>query len=756
MIEQELELRIGWELDIETGKCTKSTVRNMSTLLFYHVYPGDVLRLMNQGYQYRYTFYSLEIPMEYVYTYSYQEEQQWTTYERDSSRLEWQQKDEVIKQEGYIRIQVTRKDGMEIEANEVGIGLIQFNSKQDKDKKVCEYLESEDVQKEIERTIRTVQKKRKKDSLVFTLLSDTHYVVNGNWEFTAVTIEEVNRNIQTDGIIHLGDLTDGSLDKEICKVYSQRVIKRIESWKKPFYMAIGNHDTNYFRNNMDRLSEEEQYEYYLQQIKQGDKSLWYRVDYAEHKLCMLFLHSFDAVQDLRYGFPLEEVEWVRSQLEQLSEEYQVILFSHDAPLARLDYWAKEIRNGELLTSMLEEWNRMHGKRIMAFVHGHTHADYIYQEREFPIISIGCSKCEYFADKKPEGATTYRRLQGTVLQELWDTMIINTKDRKIEFIRFGSGMDRCIDLNEIKKKAHMQVWAHRGASGYAPENTLEAFALAHEMGADGIELDVQLTKDRQVVVIHDETIDRTSNGTGYVVNYTLEELKALLFNKLHSEYTQATIPTLKEVLEFVKPTNMVINIELKTGVNFYEGIEEQVLKLVEEMGMQDRIIYSSFNHYSVIRIKKLCPEAKVGFLYSNGIYQPADYAEQYHVDALHPSFNNLEYPQFIEQCQDKGIKLHVWTVNDKNSMYRIKEAGIDAVITNYPDMAYEVVHGKRIEAPSLKKMEEQVVENVQKQTSIEEHKPENKNPILHGLGVSYSKVRKVFVKIDQMVQKAAGK
>lgn len=745
MIKQEPGLQIGWELDTLTGKCTRAADCNMSTLLFYHVTKGDRIRLTDPAYQYRYAFYSLERPAQYIYTYSYQEEQQWTTYEKRYSSLEWLQEDIIIQQEGYVRIQVMRSDRKALEPYETAACGILLETESQGEKAVRDYLQSEEVQQEIRRTIKTVEEKRNHDSLVFTLLTDTHYVVNGNWEYTAATIEEVNRSVNPDGIIHLGDLTDGSLSKEICKEYSQRVLQRIASWDKPFYLTIGNHDTNYFRNNADRLTEEEQYDYYLPQTKQEEKRLWYRVDYAEHKLCMLFLHSFDVAEQVRYGFPLEEVMWVGQQLEQLPEAYQVLLFSHDAPLARLDYWASEIRNGDLLLSFLEEWNRTHDHRIMAFLHGHTHADYIYRERKFPIISIGCSKCEYFADKKPEGATTYHRWMGTVQQELWDTMIVKPKERMIEFIRFGAGLDRCISLQDEKETTHMQIWAHRGASGYAPENTLEAFALAHEMGADGIELDVQFTKDRQLVVIHDETIDRTSNGTGYVVNYTLEELKGLSFNKLHPEYTQATIPTLREVLELLKPTNMIVNIELKTGVNFYEGIEEQVLKLVEEMGMQDRIIYSSFNHYSVMRIKQLCPTAKTGFLYCDGICQPADYAERFGVDALHPSLNNTQYPQLIEQCQDKGIKLHVWTVNDRNSMNRLKEAGIDAVITNYPDVAYEVVHGRKKEVPPLKVQEETTETNTK-----------NKNILLHGLGVGYSKVRKVFVKIDSMVQKAAGK
>ena len=120
----------------------------------------------------------------------------------------------------------------------------------------------------------------------------------------------------------------------------------------------------------------------------------------------------------------------------------------------------------------------------------------------------------------------------------------------------------------------KVWAHRGASGYAPENTLDAFRKAVEMGADGIELDVQMTKDGELVVIH-------------------EELKKFNFNKTHLEYTKEEIPTLEQVYLLIKPTNLTINVEIKTGIVFYPGIEGRVLELTERLGMKERVIYSSF-------------------------------------------------------------------------------------------------------------------------------------------------------------------
>lgn len=235
-----------------------------------------------------------------------------------------------------------------------------------------------------------------------------------------------------------------------------------------------------------------------------------------------------------------------------------------------------------------------------------------------------------------------------------------------------------------------VWAHRGASGYAPENTLAAFQKAVDLGADGVELDIQLTKDDQIVVIHDETIDRTSDGKGWVKDYTLEELRAFNYNRTKPEYKHADIPTMREVFELLKPTGLFINIEIKTGVVFYEKIEEKILALTKEMGMEDRVCYSSFNHYTVTRIHELNPDAEIGFLYADGPIDMPSYGVKHGVNALHPALYNLQYDGFVKECKEKGLKLNVWTVNERPYMEMCCQYGVDAIITNYPDIAKEVV------------------------------------------------------------------
>lgn len=235
----------------------------------------------------------------------------------------------------------------------------------------------------------------------------------------------------------------------------------------------------------------------------------------------------------------------------------------------------------------------------------------------------------------------------------------------------------------------KVFAHRGASGYAPENTLEAFALAGEQGAQGIELDVQLTKDGEVVVIHDETIDRVSTGKGAVRDYTLEELRRFSFHNHKKEYEGVQIPTLREVLEQVKPGGMEVNIELKTGICWYPGLEEKTVELVKAAGMENRVIYSSFNHYSVQKILELDGEAETAYLYSDVLLNVENYAKNTGVCGLHPAVYHLKMADFLESYRRSGLKVRVWTVNDEADMRQFIEKDLEAVITNYPDRALRV-------------------------------------------------------------------
>ena len=242
---------------------------------------------------------------------------------------------------------------------------------------------------------------------------------------------------------------------------------------------------------------------------------------------------------------------------------------------------------------------------------------------------------------------------------------------------------------MNKSTHPLVWGHRGASGYAPENTLPAFKMPADMGADGVELDIQLTSDGEIVVCHDETIDRTSNGAGWLKDFTFKELRRLDFSNGNAAYEGVKIPTMEEVFDLLQPTGLVINIELKTGIIFYDKIEEKILELVNRGGWEDRVIYSSFNHYTVRRIKELDPAAKVGLLYGDGPIDMPGYGHRLGADALHPAFYNLQYPGFMEDSRCFGLDVNVWTVNSEADLIRCREYGVNAVITNYPAKAIKL-------------------------------------------------------------------
>lgn len=238
-----------------------------------------------------------------------------------------------------------------------------------------------------------------------------------------------------------------------------------------------------------------------------------------------------------------------------------------------------------------------------------------------------------------------------------------------------------------------VYAHRGASGYAPENTMSAFIKGIEMGAGGIELDVHLTKDGELVVVHDETVNRTSNGKGCVRDMSLAELRRLDFGSHFSpEFEGERIPTLEEVLDFSAAKKIIVNIEIKATPGMYHpGIEKKVSELVKAFNLEDKVIVSSFNHPCLVRYRGISPEAAIGLLYSGILAETGKYAAMVGAKAVHPNFHSID-TEVIKQCRQHGIMINTWTVNEEKDMERLAKAGIDGIITNYPDIASKVVKG----------------------------------------------------------------
>ena len=236
---------------------------------------------------------------------------------------------------------------------------------------------------------------------------------------------------------------------------------------------------------------------------------------------------------------------------------------------------------------------------------------------------------------------------------------------------------------------MRVFAHRGYSGKYPENTMEAFHGAFAAGADGIELDVQLSKDGQLVIIHDETLERTTTGKGYVKDYTLSELKQLdASGKL---FSGLQLPSFEEYCEWVKNTPLITNIELKTSIVYYEEIEEKTAEMVKAFRLEDRVIFSSFNHLSIVRMKQLLPECPVGALVEHDDLRNAGYyCSKFGFEYYHPD-GSLFTKENAENCREHRVGVNVWTVNDLKMFENMTDWGVDGVITNYPKVLAELLH-----------------------------------------------------------------
>lgn len=229
-----------------------------------------------------------------------------------------------------------------------------------------------------------------------------------------------------------------------------------------------------------------------------------------------------------------------------------------------------------------------------------------------------------------------------------------------------------------------VWAHRGASSVAPENSLHAFELAFDLGAGGIELDVQRSKDGVVVVCHDVTINRTSDGSGQL--WSLDYATLRKFNFSHGFPGFHPIPTLAEVLDLVSSRDGVVNIEFKSP-QLYPGITEQVDKMVRSRNMVDQVWYSSFDLEALARLQTSPVPRAV--LYSDEIDNPLEYAHRVGAAALHPMHTVISQG-LVDAAREDGVRIHGWTVDDPATVTRLVSCGVDAVITNEPQMARETI------------------------------------------------------------------
>lgn len=233
-------------------------------------------------------------------------------------------------------------------------------------------------------------------------------------------------------------------------------------------------------------------------------------------------------------------------------------------------------------------------------------------------------------------------------------------------------------------------AHRGFSGRYPENTNIAFAKALTEGyCDGIEVDVHMTKDSKIVIMHDPKLDRTTTGTGYIKDHTLDDL--LEFDagiKFDEKYKGEKILCIKSALELIKKYSIILYIEIKDNEVEYKDIEAEVLDRVELVGVADKVVISSYNIETLKRIKEHNSEIHTALLSKE---VPFDIRSFQYADILSCDYTKLD-KETVEVIHSIGRKVTAWVVDDKQAMRKMKEISVDAVITNYPDDFSDVING----------------------------------------------------------------
>jgi glycerophosphoryl diester phosphodiesterase len=236
------------------------------------------------------------------------------------------------------------------------------------------------------------------------------------------------------------------------------------------------------------------------------------------------------------------------------------------------------------------------------------------------------------------------------------------------------------------------FAHRGACNEAPENTLAAFRRAVDLGADGIELDVQLSADGEVVVIHDFSLETTTNGKGSVRDKTLAELRELDAGATFDpSFSGQRIPTLQEVVDAVGD-HLLLNIELKTEETKDSGLAAAVVRIIEENGLLDRAVLSSFNPLAVWRAKRLNPRVPAGLLYApdSPFLLRRPWPRHFmHLEALHPYHADIDV-RYMDWARKRGYRIHTWTVDEPDRMRALMLLGVDIIITNLPDLLSQVL------------------------------------------------------------------
>ncbi len=234
-------------------------------------------------------------------------------------------------------------------------------------------------------------------------------------------------------------------------------------------------------------------------------------------------------------------------------------------------------------------------------------------------------------------------------------------------------------------------AHRGASLLTPENTMAAFNLAVEVGAHAIELDAKLSQDGEVVIIHDSTLDRTTDGTGTVRSHTVVELRTLDAGSHFGEsFTGERMPILADVFDSLAG-KILFNVELTNSATPFDRLPEKVISLIVHRGIENDVLISSFNPIALIMSKRIAPEIPIGLLMRGSTRSLINRMMRSWIlyDCYHPAWERVSQ-DMVDQERENGDRVRVWTVNSSEEMFRLVSIGVNGIITDDPALALDVL------------------------------------------------------------------
>ena len=428
------------------GTLVSGDLYNMATEEQIAAFPGDRVRLLDNNYVFEVALYFPRILKRLIYRYGYSKEGNWTIYTRNITDDSFSDMDFVIRKERYFRVVVARRDGRAITSEDISKAknIVAFEPyEENRPKNVVKPWFRREIDIKSRQVNAAIAGIKNPFSLV--LLADSHYTVNGTWDDTATNISEMAALVNYDGIVHLGDLTDGMTSKRLTAKYVRRIINDLKSTGKDVYITIGNHDSNYFKN-MDRaLSTDEKRCIYDLPVAADAKTLDYYVDYKDKKLRLIFVESFDHTRFFKYGYSDAQIEWLKKAFATAPRDTRFMIFTHDTPCEKHDVTCLHTSNGARFINVLRHYNGLNGFKIIGLFYGHTHADFEYYAYGFPMISVNSCKLEFFNELKPRGAVRWYKQARTVTQDSWDNLIVDLDTGKLLLIRFGAGKDRVIEV-----------------------------------------------------------------------------------------------------------------------------------------------------------------------------------------------------------------------------------------------------------------------------------------------------------------------